>query len=152
MSKTIVEVTGLHELQERMAAFPVELAKASAVTMAGALLTLHENVPPYPDPPEDSTYIRTGTLGRSLGASIGGGSSGEPDIFTIKKIGSGFEGKFGSHLNYAQYVIGDDTQAAVHSGRWWNMRFIANRASLKIERLFAQLGEKLAAFLEGKGL
>lgn len=150
MSNTLIEVHGLDELLARMKAYPVKMVQLIAVTMRASLITLWENVPPYPAEPPNSAYDRTGTLGRTLGSSASGGTSGgEPSIFTVRKLGEGFEGRFGTNLSYAPYVIGDDTQAAVHSGRWWNMRFVANKASEKINRLWQTLGDKMAKFLEG---
>ena len=150
MANTLIETHGLDELIARMKKYPLELAKGMAVTMAASLIALWESVPAYPEPPADSKYDRTGTLGRSLGSGFSGGAEGEPSIYTIRKLGEGYEGKFGTSLEYAPHVIGDDTQAAVHSGRWWNMRFVANKASEKINRLWQALGNKLASFLEGK--
>lgn len=148
----LIEVSGLNELLARMKKYPAEMMKGMVLTMTASLITLWENVPPYPAEPPNSRYDRTGTLGRSLGSDTGGSAgAGEPDIFTVRKLGaSSFEGKFGSNLEYAPYVIGDDTQAEVHSGRWWNMRFVANKASEKINSLWQTLGKKMAAFLEGK--
>lgn len=152
MPQTLIETHGLDELITRMKKYPVEMAKGMATTMTATLIALWENVPAYPPPPPDSTYDRTGTLGRSLGSDIGGGTGGgEPSIFVVRKLGEGFEGRFGTALEYAPYVIGDDTQAA-HNSHWWNLRHVANRASEKINRLWQTLGEKMAAFLEGKGL
>lgn len=148
----LIEVTGLNELIARMKKYPVELAKGMALTMAASLITLWENVPAYPAPPQDSKYDRTGTLGRSLGSDIGGGTGGgDPSIFVIKKLGSsgGMEGRFGTSLEYAPHVIGDDTQAAQNT-HWWNLRFVANKASEKINRLWQALGDRMAAFLKGK--
>lgn len=150
---TVIEVTGLDELIERMQRYPVEMHKAQALTTSAALIVLWENVPPYPKQPgEGSEYQRTGTLGRTLGSGEAGGTVGNPDIFTVKPIGSrGYEGKFGTRLSYAQYVIGDTTQAA-HMGYWWQMKDIAAKSAAKIGRLFNELGEKMARFLEGRGL
>lgn len=153
MTKTVIEVEGLKELTKRMQAYPVELHKAMSTTTSAALLVLWENVPPYPPAPANSTYDRTGTLGRTLGSGTGGGVAGEPDIFTVKPLGkTDYEGKFGTRLDYAEHVIGDGTQAKVHQGVWWTMRTIAEKAAGKIGRLVDTLGEKMAAFLEGKGL
>lgn len=152
-NKTLVEVTGLKELIQRMSAFPATLAAKLAVTMSAALNVLWEKVPPYPPPPQDSSYRRTGTLGRSLGSSEGGGvSGGEPSIYTVRKLGGGnMEGKFGTNLEYAPYVIGEDSQSQAHVGRWWTIRTVAELAKEKIGQVFEKLGNDLAAFLEGKG-
>lgn len=149
----LVEIKGLKELLSSMTKYPAELAKTVGVTMVASLNTLWENVPPYPPPPQDSTYRRTGTLGRSLGSSQGGGASGgEPSIYRVRQLGEGnYEGVFGTNLDYAPYVIGDTTQAEVHQGRWWTMQTITQRAAEKINHLWQKAGDLLAKFLEGKG-
>lgn len=148
----LIEVKGLKELLSRMTAYPVELAKAGAVAMSASLNTLWENVPAYPQQDPQAHYRRTGTLGRSLGSSEGGGAAGSsPSVYKIRALGEGnFEGEFGTNLDYAPYVIGDN-QAGMHSSNWWNIRTIAERAADKIEKIWQMLGDKLAAFLEGKG-
>lgn len=150
MSQSI-EIRGLNELLARMSAYPQELIKTVAVGMSASLNILWENVPPYPSPPQDSRYRRTGTLGRSLGSDQSGGAAGSPSVYSIRQLGQGnFEGTFGTNLEYAPYVIGDTMQAAQNS-HWWRMRNIAEKAAGKINALWDSVAEKLAAFLEGKG-
>ena len=147
-----VVVTGLDELIERMQAFPVEMAKIGTLNMNASLAVLHENVPPYADEPQNSSYDRTGTLGRTLGSSESGGASGgTPDIYTVRKLGGGnVEGKFGTRLDYAEKVIGDTTQAAIHRGRWWTMKTIYNASTKKIIQIWQNVANALASFLDGK--
>jgi hypothetical protein len=80
----------------------------------------------------------------------GGKAGAQPDIYEVKEFGAGYEGHFGTNLEYAPHVIGDETQAQ-HMGHWWKISAIASKAGEKIDRLFAVLGDKMAAFLEGKG-
>jgi hypothetical protein len=149
-----MEVKGLDELIDRMKAYPAEMTRAGSVAMNASLNTLWENVPAYPAPPEGSRYVRTGTLGKSLGSGMGGGASGgSPSVYRIKRLGdSGFEGEFGTNLNYAEYVIGEEgQQSTVHAGRWWTIKVIAEKSADKIEKIWIMVAEKLAAFLDGKG-
>lgn len=153
MPSPIIEVRGLQEIQQRMRAYPAKLSAAIKTTLGAALLALWENVPPYPPEPENSTYTRRVLLGKSLGSSEGGGKAGsQPDIFEVKQLGAEWEGHFGTNLEYAPYVIGDDTQAEVHQGRWWTIKVIAERANEKIQKLFGVMAERLAAWLDsGRG-
>ena len=146
---TQIEVKGLKELIARMEKYPSEMKKAQQVTVDASLLVLWENVPSYPRISFDSTYERTGTLGKTLGSGSAGGKAGNPDILESKAIGSGWEGRFGTRLKYAPYVIGDTAQAA-HMGYWWQMKDIAEKSNEKIVRLFNIMADKLALFLEGK--
>lgn len=147
----VIEVRGLDELIARMKAFPTQLKDAMKVTMDAAMLALWENVPPYPPPPSDSTYVRTGTLGRTLGSGEAGGkASGTPEVYEVRALGSGYEGHFGTNLEYAPYVIGDDTQAR-HMAHWWKVSAIAEKANEKIQGLFKTMADKLAEWLEGNG-
>jgi len=148
MPEPIIEVRGLDEIIQRMEKYPTELKEGMEATMDASLLVLWESVPAYPQRPQDSSYRRTGTLGRTLGSSINGGRIGsEPEIYTVQQLGSGYEGRFGTNLEYAPYVIGDGTQSRYHY-MWWTMSTIAQRATAKITRLWNKLGEKMVAFLE----
>jgi hypothetical protein len=152
MPNPSIEIRGLDELLARMRQFPKKLDASMRVTMQAALLALWENVPAYPPPPDDSTYVRTGTMGRTLGSGEGGGKSGgQPDIYEVRELGSGYEGHFGTNLDYAPHVIGEETQAK-HMGHWWKISVIKEKAQEKIQGLFKTMGDKMAEFLEGKGL
>ena len=77
-----MEIIGLEELEQRFSKAPEKLDKALTKTMEASLLTLTESVPPYPV--RQSDYVRTGTLGRTLGSSVAGGKGdGKPDIFEV---------------------------------------------------------------------
>ena len=147
----LITIEGLKEIINRMTAYPLDLAKIVYESMGGSLYTLNENVPPYPQKDSGSTYRRTGTLGRSLGVASndgkGGGAGGNPSIFKVKQLGGGnVEGKFGTNLEYAEFVIGEN-QAGMHSSNWWTIRTIAERAADKIEKIWQQCDDLLAQFL-----
>jgi hypothetical protein len=132
-------IDGLEESIEKMKAAPQQLKRGMRVAMDASLLALHESVPPYPAPPPDSTYRRTGTLGRTLG--VGGG---KPDIYRVIDKSEQFEGQFGTKLKYAPYVIGDVEQARMHRGRWWTMSKIGEAAKDKITQIWSRLVEEIA--------
>lgn len=145
-----IKVSGLSELRERMGRFPEKLDEGMEQAMKVTLLLVHGAMPGYPPAPMGSTYRRTGTLGRTLGSSATGGASSQPEIYTVEKMGHGWEGRFGTRLKYAPYVIGDEQQAKVHQGRWWVLSDVATRAQGKIQRNWELLAKYMAKFLEGK--
>lgn len=142
-----LRVSGLEELRAKFRRAPRKFDDTLKSTMQASLLTLQENVPPYPAAKADSTYVRTGTLGRTLGA--GGGKA---DIYTVKSQGNGmYSAEFGTRLKYAPYVIGEREQAWMHKSRWWTIRTIAERARPKIERLFGTAVKLLCEWLNQNG-
>lgn len=147
-----VEYEGLDEIIERMQRFPRRWHDSLNKTLYAVLFKIWEYVPPYPPPPKTSRYIRTGTLGRSLGSGFRGGRSGmAPGIFE-KKIGSRFfSATFGTRLEYAPYVIGEE-QAKVHQGRWWTMAKLAKDATRPVLGLFEAMMRGLARWLEGQNV
>jgi len=126
-----------------MRKYPSQLAREMERTMKQSLVHVQGSVLPYPPPPPSSSYIRTGTLGRSIGLG------GRADIYEVKRIGGGYEARLGTRLEYAPYVIGEQ-QAGVHSGRWWTMKTVAGKARPGIERLFVAMSKRLARYLDGR--
>lgn len=132
------------DLPQRMMRYPKELEREMEKTMKQSLAHVQGSVPPYPAASPDSSYVRTGTLGRSIGLG------GRAEIYEVKKIGGGYEARLGTNLSYAPYVIGPEDQAAQHKGRWWTMKTVAEKARPGIERLFEAMSERLVAFLGGR--
>ena len=143
-----IEIDNLDPLLERMAAFPVQSAQVVEKTMEASLLTLWESVPAYPA--YSSDYVRTGTLGRSLGSGPqGGNSGGTPDIYEVRQAGGFTEGTFGTRLSYAPFVIGEYEQAE-HMQHWWTMGDVLTKATDKINALWEAAADELAKWLDGK--
>jgi hypothetical protein len=149
--KLEITVKGLEELLKKMQAFPRKLDTVMEKTLETILLTVWEHIEPYPDPPDTSTYRRTGTLGRTLGIDPGGFKSGTPDIYEVKTLGAYSLARFGTRLDYAPYVIGDPgkEQAWMHRGRWWTLPGVAEKARGKIQQVWETLADKMADFIGG---
>ena len=149
MADKAIEVTtkGLDPLINNMRQFPVRFKKLQKLGMHASLLVFWENVPPYPAQPAESTYRRTGTLGRTLGSSqTGGKSGGEPDIFKTVGLGSTkAEGRFGTRLGYAPYVIGDEQ--AKQNAHWWKLADVVGLSEEKIVKVWEGIMNKMTAFL-----
>lgn len=94
-----------------------------------AVLYVHGRVPPYPPPPPDSRYVRTGTLGRSITTEV-------------RDVGSATVGVIGTAVVYAPWVIsakevgGRGPQAWMHRGRWWTLHEVVERARDGIVRIY----------------
>lgn len=130
------------DLFRRFDRYPAQLDAEINRTMEQALLHVQGSVLPYP--PYQSSYVRTGQLGRSL--TRGGGEN----VFDNKKLGQGdYEATFGTNLEYAKWVIGDETQAR-HMGHWWKMSAVAAKAKPGIIRLFDAAMQRLANWIAGR--
>lgn len=147
-----LEVTGLRELSQRFRDFPQEFSQSVRATMEATLYALWGAVPAYPPKPQTSDYIRTGTLGRSLGSSEAGGiSGGTPEIYEVSQGTTYTAGEFGTNLEYAPYVIGDDEQQWYHAAHgWWTISSVARLAEERILQLWQQTAEQLAAWIDGQ--
>lgn len=137
------------DLFSRFERYPKELEKEMRFTLDQSLHHVWGSVPAYPQQRANSSYRRTGTLGRTLGISMQGGQSGKAEIFTIKSIGSSkYEARFGTRLHYAPQVIGTQTQKALFKSlRWWTMEDIRKKAEPGIVKLFNLMAERLVKFL-----
>ena len=141
-----IEIEGIDEIRQRFRKYPRKFDAALGKTLDATLLTIHQEVPPYPN--YQSPYKRTGTLGRTLGSGFMGGNIGKPDIYE-KAIGPQmFEASFGTRLNYAPFVVGETTQAG-HMSHWWTLDgTVYRKVKPKIEKLFKLMVSELARWLD----
>ena len=146
-----VSVQGLSELIGRLKTAPSKMGIYMNEAMKETLRALQENVPAYPPERMGQKYIRTERLGQSMGSGFGGGAMGKPDIFEVTMSGGAIEGKFGTRVGYAEYVIGEGTQAWMHTGRWWTVKTILNNTMKLINSIWQRVGTMIAAYVNGKG-
>jgi len=73
--------------------------------MQRSVLRLQRDMAEYPPPPANSTYRRTGTLGRRWTTQV-------------RRIANGLRGKVGNNTSYAPWVQSWNFQAWMHQGRW----------------------------------
>jgi hypothetical protein len=92
-------------------------------TVDSAAKYVHSQVPPYPAPPVNSRYRRTGTLGREI-------------YDRVRSLGSSVVGVVGSPTVYAPYVIWRNTQAWMHRGRWWTLQDVLEKSRDGVVRIF----------------
>lgn len=152
MADTGIEIiTTPPDLLQRLGArYPQQLSAVMEKAMEASLLHVQGSVPGYPKPRPNQSYVRTGTLGRSLGVAQSGGPVGTPSIRLQKKVGSVYEGEFGTSLNYAPDVIGEGTQKEMFVGRWWTMKTVAKQAAAGIVRLHEAAVDELAKWIDGR--
>ena len=84
----------------------------------------------YPSAPPNSSYTRTGRLGRQWS----GAKTGEMEV-TISN-NAAHQGKY-----YARFVV-SDRQAAVHRGRWWQAHEVIVREHMP--KLLDEFDDKLS--------
>ena len=139
------------DLLQRMAKYPKQLDKEMGQTMDDAIKYVWVSVPAYPPKSPNSRYVRTGTLGRSLGSSGQGGRMGNPDIKQTRRIGQGkYEGRFGTRLHYAPKVIGANTQLPLFKKLgWFTMKTIQDKATKGVVMLFEKMAQRMVKFLGG---
>jgi hypothetical protein len=98
-----VELAGLEEVMGRLGALGTfERLRPAAVR---ATARLRRPLMTYPPAPVDSSYTRTGTLGRSWTDAV------EVSPAEIRAT-------IGTNVGYAPYVQAEEYQAEVHRGRW----------------------------------
>ena len=143
-----------HGLSKRMQQFPQQYVKIASEAMVRAGFEINKGIPPYPPAPSGSKYIRTEKLGRSFGSGFSGGMTGLMSVFEVKKSGGGFiSGKFGSNLPYAPKVVGDrGQQSPFFAQYWWRFEQVIGKVFPKIKIVFEKAADRMAKFLEGKGL
>lgn len=141
-----ITIEGLDELQQRFGQANPIIQKELKRSMLRAVLGELQRMPSYPQPPEGSTYVRTGYLGRSLTALIGRA----PDAASeVREAGNGaIEGVVGTNVVYAGYVIGQ-SQAKAHRGRWWQLEESVMSHKANIEAEFEDAAARIAEQLDG---
>lgn len=133
------------DLPRRMQRYPEKMREEMERTANQALAHVQSSVPGYPPARPDSSYVRTGTLGRTLGLG------GRAEIYEVQQIGAGFEARLGTRLNYAPPVIGSESQTSFFRARgWWNMRTVVEKARPGVGRLYDALSRRLASWLGGR--
>ena len=145
-----IQIKGFQELSKRFASAPNVFKGRLKATMLASLYVIWQNVPAYPPQSQDSTYARTGLLGKSFGVDMSGDQSGGADIFEVKELSGYITGAFGSNLHYAQYVVGENQKSIFGRLGWWNISGLAKASRAGIQELFRILEEGLRDYLEGR--
>jgi hypothetical protein len=127
MPEIILEVRGLDEVIRRFGNRR-NVTEPIAKALDKTVKLIQRGVTTYPPRPPESTYRRTGTLGRS---------------FTTRVDRGRLEGRAGTRLAYAPYVIGDGTQAA-WMRHWKTIGKVGEEALPRIEGFFVVAVDEIA--------
>jgi hypothetical protein len=95
---------------------------------------VQSRIPPYPPPPPNSTYVRTGTLGRVITAWSGSFPGALTRVESLS--GGGSIGYIGGNLEYIAAVIGEGQQADAHAGRWYTLESVLRESRPGIFDIF----------------
>ena len=107
--------------------------------MGRSMVRLQGGVKKYPPKPPDSRYIRTTTLGKSLTIATDAQAIG-----SVSAIHGGVEGRWGTKVKYAPYVIDQNKQAWMHKGRWWTLQGEAKRLTPQVVKEFKAASVRIA--------
>lgn len=122
MSITI-KIDGIDKLVRKLG--KVEGVNYLRPAMQRAVYRLQARLAQYPAQPPNSTYRRTGTLGRKWTSKV--------------DVGNGIiRGRVGNNTEYAPLVQSYRFQARVHRGRWQTDRYVVDTERRNIERDFKQ--------------
>ena len=142
-----IRIEGIEELRRKFERFPRQFQSALKTTLRASLDVLTESVPPYPPQGADVHYVRTGTLGRSIGSGQQGGRGGQPEIYDVQVGAKMSHATWGTRLEYAPHVIGESQTRGAKKRGWYTIKVIAQKATQKIQQLFATFAEELAQWL-----
>lgn len=120
-----IEVRGLEKALRMLEKGQRGVERALRDAVNRTLLLLQDRIAMYPPPPPNSTYRRTGTLGRRW-------MTARPHIFVKKRM---LEGVIGNNTRYAPYVQARDTQARVHRGRWRTIEDVIEQSRDDAQRI-----------------
>lgn len=116
---TIIDRNDLFGKMQFLKGFPRSLKEP---TVASTKL-LKERMQFYPPPPPNSSYIRTGNLGRSWKRRT---------ILNSRTLGK----VFSDHPDYNKFVQGGSTQAGIHRGRWQTDDSVASESENEILTIY----------------
>lgn len=117
------EVKYLDLLIKKMQRIGYSLSTGLRKPMDDSKAYIDKMIPPYPPPPPNSTYTRTGELGNQM-------------ISEVRPLGSSVVMYLGSKVPYSPLVIKEKTQARIHRGRWWTIEQVLEKARDGVLRIF----------------
>lgn len=124
MSQVSITITGIDALTRKLG--KVEGMRILEAPMQRSVFRLQARMAQYPAQRPNSTYRRTGTLGRRWTSKI------ERSVNELR-------GKVGNNTIYAPFVQSARLQAAIHQSLWINTdQYVVNTETRNIVRDFEQ--------------
>lgn len=136
-----IQLRGDHELQVKLQKMIDQTPELGQKAMLDSLLYLQSHTPGYPPAPPNSSYRRTGTLGRSV-TSLSG--SNPDSLSRVEPIhGSEIQGIWGTRVQYAPEVIDKEQQTPAFAGRWWTLQDVMENSQRGIATIWVNMIRKL---------
>ncbi len=115
-----ITIRGIPELQRKLGQNWTSVLEPP---MQRAVLLVQRDMADYPQQRPGSSYVRTGTLGRTWTTEV-------------TEMGNGVQGKVGNVTEYAPLVQSKRFQSLIHRGRWQTDEDVLQRDMPRIVRLF----------------
>jgi len=129
-----VEVKGLEQLQRKFNMSNQVVKREAHDAMESSVAVVHDRAGTYPTAPPNSSYVRTGTLGRTF----------EHKVHVMAR---GVKGLVRNPTPYGPYVKGPTAQAWMHKGRWPTLKDDVEAEQSRITGFFEKAMQNLAKFL-----
>lgn len=135
-----IDIPNIQPLLRALESYPDIAGPILQKASDAALLGLIPDLANYPAPPPDSTYRRTGTLGRLWAAA-------RPEWAAIA---SGFEGSIGNATPYGTWVQSAAQQANIHTDRWSTDQEIVDKHAVDTDAYFDQALQDIADAIDAQ--
>jgi hypothetical protein len=126
-----VRIPGLDKLITRFKDIKTRTRPMMEEATRKGLLYVHSTIPPYPAASPDSSYQRTGDLGRKITTEV-------------RPLGVMVVGVIGTNVVYAPWTISEEKvgergpQAWFHEGRWWTLQDVVRKAKAEFIRIYEE--------------
>jgi hypothetical protein len=124
-----IVIKGMEQLSNKMGRIAREMDSEIRKATDKAMKYAHSQVPPYPPKPANSTYTRTGTLGRRM-------------YTQVRPLGQETVGVIGNNTEYAPFVIDENRQARQNS-HWWTLQAVVEKAWPGMVEMFREAIRRL---------
>ena len=115
-----IRIMGIPELQRKLGQNWTQVLHAP---MQKSVLLVQRDMADYPSQRPGSSYVRTGTLGRTWTTEV-------------TETGNGVQGKVGNRTEYAPLVQSERFQRPIFRGQWQTDDAVLERDMPRIERFF----------------